>query len=131
MIDVRTLDHVNILTGDVDRTTAFMTSVLGLEDGPRPPFGTPGHWLYRNGTAVVHVSDVRNKEIPTPSTHRAATLQRAARAESSITSRFAAAAIARRWIGCARSASRSTKGPYRVPATGKCSSTAPTTLRSS
>ena len=63
MIDVRTLDHVNILTGDVERTTAFMTSVLGLEDGPRPPFGTPGHWLYRNGTAVVHVSDARNKEV--------------------------------------------------------------------
>jgi catechol 2,3-dioxygenase-like lactoylglutathione lyase family enzyme len=62
-MDVRALDHVNILTGDVARTTEFMTSVLGLEDGPRPPFGSPGHWLYRNGSAVVHVSDVRNKEV--------------------------------------------------------------------
>jgi catechol 2,3-dioxygenase-like lactoylglutathione lyase family enzyme len=62
-MDVRSLDHVNILTGDVDRTMKFLTSVLGLEDGPRPPFGSPGHWLYRNGSAVVHVSDVRNKEV--------------------------------------------------------------------
>ena len=62
-MDVRALDHVNILTGDVDRTVDFLTSVLGLEDGPRPAFGTPGNWLYRNGTAVVHVSDARKKEV--------------------------------------------------------------------
>ena len=62
-MDVRALDHINILTGDIDRTRQFLTSVLGLEDGPRPAFGTPGHWLYRNGTAVVHVSDARNKEV--------------------------------------------------------------------
>ena len=62
-MDVQALDHVNILTGDVERTTGFLTSVLGLEDGPRPAFGTPGHWLYRNGSAVVHVSDARQKEV--------------------------------------------------------------------
>jgi len=62
-MDVQRLDHVNILTGDVERTTGFLTSVLGLEDGPRPDFGSPGHWLYRNGTAIVHVSDARKKEV--------------------------------------------------------------------
>ncbi len=62
-MDVRALDHVNILTGDVGRTVGFLTSVLGLEDGPRPAFRSPGHWLYRNGTAVVHVSDAGDKEI--------------------------------------------------------------------
>jgi catechol 2,3-dioxygenase-like lactoylglutathione lyase family enzyme len=62
-MDVQRLDHVNILTGDIERTTEFLTSVLGLEDGPRPAFGSPGHWLYRNGIAVVHVSDARNKEV--------------------------------------------------------------------
>jgi catechol 2,3-dioxygenase-like lactoylglutathione lyase family enzyme len=59
---VEKLDHVNILTGNVDRTVDFLARVLGLEDGPRPAFRSPGHWLYRNGTAVVHVSDVRDKE---------------------------------------------------------------------
>jgi catechol 2,3-dioxygenase-like lactoylglutathione lyase family enzyme len=62
-MNVQALDHVNILTGDVERTRGFLTSVLGLEDGPRPAFGTPGHWLYRNGTAIVHVSDARQKEV--------------------------------------------------------------------
>jgi catechol 2,3-dioxygenase-like lactoylglutathione lyase family enzyme len=59
---VNNLDHVNILTGDVRRTIGFLTTVLGLEDGPRPAFRSPGHWLYRNGIAVVHVSDSRDKE---------------------------------------------------------------------
>jgi len=61
-MSVERLDHVNILTGNVERTLAFMTRVLGLEDGPRPPFRSPGHWLYRNGTAVVHLSDAVDKE---------------------------------------------------------------------
>jgi catechol 2,3-dioxygenase-like lactoylglutathione lyase family enzyme len=59
---VENLDHVNILTGNVERTIGFLATVLGLEDGPRPAFRSPGHWLYRNGVAVVHVSDVRDKE---------------------------------------------------------------------
>ena len=59
---VNNLDHVNILTGDVRRTIGFLITVLGLEDGPRPAFRSPGHWLYRNGVAVVHVSDSRDKE---------------------------------------------------------------------
>jgi catechol 2,3-dioxygenase-like lactoylglutathione lyase family enzyme len=62
MSGVRNLDHVNILTGNVDRTVAFLTAVLGLENGPRPAFRSPGYWLYKDGNAVVHVSDVGNKE---------------------------------------------------------------------
>jgi catechol 2,3-dioxygenase-like lactoylglutathione lyase family enzyme len=62
MSGVERLDHVNITTGDLSRTVRFLTQVLGLEDGPRPPFGTPGNWLYSDGQAVVHVSDASNKE---------------------------------------------------------------------
>ena len=61
-MSVERLDHINILSGDIARTAGFMTQVLGLENGPRPPFGTPGYWLYKNGNAVVHVSDVGDKE---------------------------------------------------------------------
>jgi len=50
VMSITTLDHVNILSGDILRTTAFLTGVLGLQDGPRPPFGTPGAWLYANGS---------------------------------------------------------------------------------
>jgi catechol 2,3-dioxygenase-like lactoylglutathione lyase family enzyme len=62
VMEVEKLDHVNILTGNVERTIGSLTTVLGLEDGPRPAFRSPGHWLYRNDAAVVHVSDVRDKE---------------------------------------------------------------------
>jgi lactoylglutathione lyase len=61
-MSLRNLDHVNITTGDMRRTVDFMTAVLGLEDGPRPPLRSPGHWLYQNGAAVVHVSDAGQKE---------------------------------------------------------------------
>jgi catechol 2,3-dioxygenase-like lactoylglutathione lyase family enzyme len=61
-MSITTLDHINILSRDIPRTTAFLTGVLGLQDGPRPPFGTPGAWLYAGGRAVVHVSSPANKE---------------------------------------------------------------------
>jgi catechol 2,3-dioxygenase-like lactoylglutathione lyase family enzyme len=61
-MSVTTLDHVNILSNDVARTKEFCVTVLGLEDGPRPPFSSPGAWLYANGTAVVHVSSAGHKE---------------------------------------------------------------------
>lgn len=61
-MSVRGLDHVNILTGDMERTAAFLRTVLGLEEGPRPAFRSPGYWLYRDGTAIVHISDAGDKE---------------------------------------------------------------------
>lgn len=61
-MSVTTLDHVNILTADVARTKEFCVSVLGLKEGARPPFGTPGAWLYAGGTAVVHISFTGDKE---------------------------------------------------------------------
>ncbi len=61
-MSVSSLDHVNILSRDIPRTTAFLTGVLGLHDGARPPFGTPGAWLYAGDRAVVHVSSPSAKE---------------------------------------------------------------------
>ena len=49
------LDHVSIRTADLKSTRRFYTEVLGFEVGPRPDFPFPGVWLYRNGSAVVHV----------------------------------------------------------------------------
>jgi catechol 2,3-dioxygenase-like lactoylglutathione lyase family enzyme len=59
---ITALDHVNVLTGDLARTVGFLTTVLGLEEGPRPAFRSPGSWLYANGKAVVHVSATGDKE---------------------------------------------------------------------
>jgi catechol 2,3-dioxygenase-like lactoylglutathione lyase family enzyme len=62
MSGVTNLDHVNIASGNLARTLEFLTSVLGLENGPRPPFRSHGYWLYKNGSAVVHLSDATDKE---------------------------------------------------------------------
>lgn len=53
------IDHYNIATQDLDRSIAFYTTVLGLEVGARPPFGTLGAWLYGGGYPLVHLSTRR------------------------------------------------------------------------
>lgn len=52
------LDHVNIKTTPelMERCREFYCDVLGLEEGPRPAFGDPGHWLYAKGMAIVHLT---------------------------------------------------------------------------
>jgi catechol 2,3-dioxygenase-like lactoylglutathione lyase family enzyme len=51
------LDHVLVLTDDIDATRAFYCDGLGLEAGDRPPFAFSGYWLYLNGVPCVHVAD--------------------------------------------------------------------------
>jgi catechol 2,3-dioxygenase-like lactoylglutathione lyase family enzyme len=49
------INHFTILTDDVPRTAHFYEDLLGLTDGPRPPLGFPGAWLYAGSQAVLHV----------------------------------------------------------------------------
>ena len=49
------LDHYTILAADPAATRDFYVDVLGLAEGPRPPFDFPGHWLYCEGHPVVHL----------------------------------------------------------------------------
>jgi catechol 2,3-dioxygenase-like lactoylglutathione lyase family enzyme len=51
------LDHVLVLTGDIDGTRDFYRDALGLEVGDRPPLEFPGYWLYADGVPCVHVAD--------------------------------------------------------------------------
>jgi catechol 2,3-dioxygenase-like lactoylglutathione lyase family enzyme len=51
------LDHVLVLTEDIDGTRDFYRDVLGLEVGGRPPLEFPGYWLYADGVPCVHVAD--------------------------------------------------------------------------
>lgn len=50
------IDHVLVLAKDVAAMRAFMVDVIGFEDGYRPPFPFPGHWLYSNGIAQIHLA---------------------------------------------------------------------------
>jgi catechol-2,3-dioxygenase len=52
------LNHYNLRATEplMDALRAFYVEVVGLEPGPRPPFGSPGHWLYAGGRPVLHLS---------------------------------------------------------------------------
>ena len=49
------LQHYTIEPADLERTKDFYCTVLGLENGDRPPLGFPGYWLYSGGVATVHL----------------------------------------------------------------------------
>jgi len=51
------LDHVTLVTPDLEGTCRFFRDIVGLEDGARPPFRVDGHWLYANGRPVIHLVD--------------------------------------------------------------------------
>jgi catechol 2,3-dioxygenase-like lactoylglutathione lyase family enzyme len=53
------LEHVLVLSDDIDRTRDFYCDVVGLSIGARPPLEFPGYWLYVGATPCVHVADRR------------------------------------------------------------------------
>ena len=56
------IDHVNIkaTAGLLEQVREFYCQVLGLETGPRPPFGDRGYWLYHGEQALIHLTTVAN-----------------------------------------------------------------------
>ena len=54
---VHGLEHALVLTDDLEGTKAFYCDVLGFEVGGRPELPFPGHWLYLDGVACVHIAD--------------------------------------------------------------------------
>lgn len=55
---ITALNHVNIVTGDLEATRRFYSDVIGLTDGDRPSFQFPGAWLYCGDEAVIHLVGV-------------------------------------------------------------------------
>ncbi|MBR0682950.1 glyoxalase [Roseomonas eburnea] len=52
------LDHATLRCRpqDLPAALAFYRDLLGLQEGPRPAFDFPGHWLYAGGRAVLHLA---------------------------------------------------------------------------
>src|SRR5262249_4635225 len=61
------LDHYNITPADLQRSRRFYSDVLGLVDGARPMFRTPGAWLYAGSRPIVHLP-VRDEGPPSEDT---------------------------------------------------------------
>jgi catechol 2,3-dioxygenase-like lactoylglutathione lyase family enzyme len=67
------LHHVNVRVpaDEIPALTAFYNEAVGLQVGPRPPFGSPGVWLYAGERAVVHLSQCKPGEnLPPPAARR-------------------------------------------------------------
>ena len=58
------IDHVNIHARDPGAVVAFLGAVLGAEEGLRPPFQHPGHWVYLDGRPIFHVDHLREGDRP-------------------------------------------------------------------
>jgi catechol 2,3-dioxygenase-like lactoylglutathione lyase family enzyme len=58
---VTAMNHFTVLTDDVEATVHFYRDVVGLAQGPRPPLGFPGAWLYTGNQAVLHVVGGRTR----------------------------------------------------------------------
>jgi catechol 2,3-dioxygenase-like lactoylglutathione lyase family enzyme len=57
-MSVGVLDHYNVSTRNLGATVRFYEEILGLVNGPRPPFDFPGAWLYSEGHPVLHLNDI-------------------------------------------------------------------------
>jgi AraC-like DNA-binding protein len=49
------VDHATIVTEDLESARRFLCAIVGLSEGPRPPFSVDGHWLYANGQPIIHL----------------------------------------------------------------------------
>jgi catechol 2,3-dioxygenase-like lactoylglutathione lyase family enzyme len=63
-MSVGVLYHYNVSTRTLGETVRFYEEVLGLVNGPRPPFDFPGAWLYSEGHPVLHLNDISPTDKP-------------------------------------------------------------------
>lgn len=55
------LDHVNIVTNNLQKMVAFYTKALGFKTGWRPNFNVDGAWLYQDGKPLIHLVEQSNQ----------------------------------------------------------------------
>jgi catechol 2,3-dioxygenase-like lactoylglutathione lyase family enzyme len=56
-MSVTAIDHVLVLSDNIDAARDFYCAALGLAPGARPPLAFAGHWLYADGAPRLHVAD--------------------------------------------------------------------------
>ena len=53
-LQVRGIDHVLVVSSDLDKTREFYRGLLGMDEMPRPDFSFPGLW-FQAGKTQIHV----------------------------------------------------------------------------
>ena len=61
-VPVTEMNHFTVLARNLAETRSFYIEILGLSEGPRPPLGFPGAWLYAGGRPVLHV--ISGRQLP-------------------------------------------------------------------
>jgi catechol 2,3-dioxygenase-like lactoylglutathione lyase family enzyme len=51
------MEHVLVLSDDINASREFYTTIVGLQLGARPPLEFPGFWLYAGATPCLHLAD--------------------------------------------------------------------------
>ena len=51
------LEHVLVLSENIEAAREFYEQAVGLRAGARPPLAFAGHWLYSGDTPCLHVAD--------------------------------------------------------------------------
>lgn len=52
---IRLLDHVNVVTANLEEMVTWYEAILGLRSGCRPNFSFGGAWLHAGEAPVVHL----------------------------------------------------------------------------
>ena len=117
-MSLQRLDHVLVLTDDLEATKAFYCDALGLEVGERPPLEFPGYWLTLGGVPCLHVAERQAYEA------HAATL--GLRVGDAVDHLAFTGAGYEQVAAAARSSRRGRGDEHRRPAPGSASSSSPT-----
>jgi catechol 2,3-dioxygenase-like lactoylglutathione lyase family enzyme len=56
-LGVSELQHVLVLSDDIEMASQFYERALGLRIGDRPPFAFTGYWLYAGDAPCLHIAD--------------------------------------------------------------------------
>ena len=59
------LDHITLNVAELDASLDFYVDVLGLRKGDRPPFDSPGAWLYSGDRPIVNLVTGRGGGVST------------------------------------------------------------------
>ena len=57
-------NHFTIRTSEPETVRDFFSGIIGLRDGPRPPFDFPGFWMYEGDQAIVHIIGDKDHNPP-------------------------------------------------------------------
>lgn len=63
-IQVKAIDHVTLVVGDLERSRAFYVDVLGMRQVPRPAFNFPGLWFQAGATQIHLILQHQGSDTP-------------------------------------------------------------------